>query len=111
MPHAVDAQIDQLLTEPRRVQLSIAQVRAIADRAFELGLFVQSMEVFEILSPTRQPLRTNLSILGLDKDWDVRARCDAAFARRVLAEKLEAAEACPNLTVCEIWLDQLQPCS
>lgn len=106
MPDAVDDVIDQILTDAERVLLTPQQVRAVADRAFERGLFIRSMEVFEILSPTRQPLRVDLSILGLDQDWEARASCDEAYAREIVADKLALAAACTNPTLFEVWLDE-----
>ncbi len=109
MSDSVDDLIDQILTEAARMQLTARQVRAVADRAFERGLFIRSMEVFEILGPMRQPLRVDLSILGLDEDWDARAPCDAAYARQIVADKLALAAACPNETLFEVWLDEQAP--
>ncbi|GGH60082.1 hypothetical protein GVY41_18665 [Frigidibacter albus] len=109
MPDAVYDLIDQILTDAARLQLTALQVRAVADRAFERGLFIRSMEAFEIVSPTRQPLRVDLSILGLDEDWDARASGDEAYARKIVAEKPALAAACPNTTLFEVWLDEQVP--
>lgn len=109
MPTTLDDQIDRMLASARREQLRVEEIEALADRAIERGLFIRSMEVFERISETRQPLRPDLSILGLEPDWDARARHDLGYCRQVLAQKLALAAACTNALVCEVWLDEVSP--
>jgi len=103
----VTSAIEACLAKTGNEKFQASFVVSMLDEIFRRGMYIHSMEAFEVEDKNNHRLRLDLSILGLDENWDSCTKVDAEYARRIVEAKLAAALKCENEIKCEIWLDDL----